>query len=130
MRATAVLRPGLRKVYSIDITGVDPKGVGTTQAKRAVQEDRDQMVLTTTTDATLDSFGLVLLADDKRLQERRPRRPGRQPRPGGRPRCGEGPRQAQRRPHHRRPGRHEPAGGQLAPAAGRRRRAYLKDRAC
>ncbi|MFF7091955.1 ABC transporter substrate-binding protein [Streptomyces rubradiris] len=60
--------PGLRKVYGIDITGIDPKGVGTTQAKRAVQQGRDQMALTTTTDATLDSFGLVLLADDKRLQ--------------------------------------------------------------
>ncbi|MFH9399366.1 ABC transporter substrate-binding protein [Streptomyces sp. NPDC017638] len=60
--------PGLRRVYGIDITGIDPKGVGTTQAKRAVQQGRDQMVLTTTTDATLDSFGLVLLADDKRLQ--------------------------------------------------------------
>lgn len=60
--------PGLRKVYGIDITGVDPKGVGTTQAKRAVQNGRDQMVLTTTTDATLDEFGLVLLADDKHLQ--------------------------------------------------------------
>lgn len=60
--------PGLKKVYGIDITGVDPKGVGTTQAKRAVQEGRDQMVLTTTTDATLDSFGLVLLADDGHLQ--------------------------------------------------------------
>ncbi|MFG2357183.1 ABC transporter substrate-binding protein [Streptomyces sp. NPDC048521] len=60
--------PGLKKVYGIDITGVDPKGVGTTQAKRAVQDGRDQMVLTTTTDATLDEFGLVLLADDKHLQ--------------------------------------------------------------
>ncbi|WP_336109522.1 ABC transporter substrate-binding protein [Streptomyces sp. PTD9-10] len=60
--------PGLRKVYGIDITGVDPKGVGTTQAKRAVQDGRDQMVLTTSTDATLDRFGLVLLADDKHLQ--------------------------------------------------------------
>ncbi|MFJ9817653.1 ABC transporter substrate-binding protein [Streptomyces sp. NPDC101151] len=60
--------PGLKKVYGIDITGVDPKGVGTTQAKRAVQEGRDQMVLTTSTDATLDQFGLVLLADDKHLQ--------------------------------------------------------------
>jgi osmoprotectant transport system substrate-binding protein len=58
----------LRKTYGIDITGVDPKGVGTTQAKRAVQSGRDQMVLTTTTDATLDDFGLVLLADDKHLQ--------------------------------------------------------------
>lgn len=60
--------PGLRKTYGIDITGVDPKGVGTTQAKRAVQNGQDQMVLTTTTDATLDEFGLVLLADDKHLQ--------------------------------------------------------------
>ncbi|KUM99896.1 ABC transporter substrate-binding protein [Streptomyces yokosukanensis] len=60
--------PGLKKVYGIDVIGVDPKGVGTTQAKRAVQEGRDQMVLTTTTDATLDQFGLVLLADDKHLQ--------------------------------------------------------------
>ncbi|MDR3083708.1 MAG: ABC transporter substrate-binding protein [Streptomyces sp.] len=60
--------PGLKRTYGIDITGVDPKGVGTTQAKRAVQSGPDQMVLTTTTDATLDEFGLVLLADDKHLQ--------------------------------------------------------------
>ncbi|MFF5013226.1 ABC transporter substrate-binding protein [Streptomyces sp. NPDC001165] len=60
--------PGLKKVYGIDITGIDPKGVGTTQAKRAVQDGRDQMVLTTTTDATLDQFGLLLLADDRHLQ--------------------------------------------------------------
>ncbi|WP_409467724.1 ABC transporter substrate-binding protein [Streptomyces sp. HC307] len=60
--------PGLKKTYGIDITAVDPKGVGTTQAKRAVQSGQDQMVLTTTTDATLDEFGLVLLADDKHLQ--------------------------------------------------------------
>ncbi|MFE7461361.1 ABC transporter substrate-binding protein [Streptomyces sp. NPDC057554] len=60
--------PGLRKTYGIDIVAVDPKGVGTTQAKQAVQNGQDQMVLTTTTDATLDQFGLVLLADDKQLQ--------------------------------------------------------------
>ncbi|MGH4030098.1 ABC transporter substrate-binding protein [Actinomycetota bacterium Odt1-20B] len=60
--------PGLKKVYGIDITGVDPKGVGTTQAKKAVQSGQDQMVLTTTTDATLGQFGLVLLEDDKHLQ--------------------------------------------------------------
>ncbi|MFJ7945199.1 ABC transporter substrate-binding protein [Streptomyces sp. NPDC096354] len=59
---------GLKKTYGIDITAVDPKGVGTTRAKQAVQSGRDQMVLTTTTDATLDNFGLVLLADDKHLQ--------------------------------------------------------------
>ncbi|MFJ3582167.1 ABC transporter substrate-binding protein [Streptomyces sp. NPDC090127] len=60
--------PGLRETYGIDVTAVDPKGVGTTQAKQAVQSGQDQMVLTTTTDATLDEFGLVLLADDKHLQ--------------------------------------------------------------
>ncbi|GGT15089.1 glycine/betaine ABC transporter permease [Streptomyces purpureus] len=60
--------PGLRKTYGIDVTGVDPKGVGTTQAKQAVQGGQVQMVLTTTTDATLDDFGLVLLTDDKHLQ--------------------------------------------------------------
>ncbi|WP_328875656.1 ABC transporter substrate-binding protein [Streptomyces sp. NBC_00287] len=60
--------PGLKETYGIDVTGVDPKGVGTTQAKQAVQSGQDQMVLTTTTDATLDEFGLVLLADDKHLQ--------------------------------------------------------------
>ncbi|WP_018487604.1 MULTISPECIES: ABC transporter substrate-binding protein [unclassified Streptomyces] len=60
--------PGLRKTYGIDIVAVDPKGVGTTPAKQAVQNGQDQMVLTTTTDATLDRFGLVLLADDKKLQ--------------------------------------------------------------
>ncbi|MGW3105352.1 ABC transporter substrate-binding protein [Streptomyces sp. NPDC001100] len=60
--------PGLKNTYGIDITAVDPKGVGTTQAKSAVQSGQDQMVLTTTTDATLDEFGLVLLADDKHLQ--------------------------------------------------------------
>ncbi|MET9661137.1 ABC transporter substrate-binding protein [Streptomyces sp. NPDC006510] len=60
--------PGLKKTYGIRVTAVDPKGVGTTQAKQAVQNGQDQMVLTTTTDATLDDFGLVLLADDKHLQ--------------------------------------------------------------
>ncbi|MFI6335697.1 ABC transporter substrate-binding protein [Streptomyces sp. NPDC050535] len=60
--------PGLKKTYGIDITAVDPKGVGTTQAKLAVRNGQDQMVLTTTTDATLGDFGLVLLDDDKHLQ--------------------------------------------------------------
>ncbi len=60
--------PGLKKTYGIDITGIDPKGVGTTQSKQAVKNGSDQMVLTTTTDATLSDFGLVLLQDDKKLQ--------------------------------------------------------------
>ncbi|WP_407287455.1 ABC transporter substrate-binding protein [Streptomyces sp. BP-8] len=61
-------KPGLERAYGIDITGLDPKGVGTPQAKQAVKDGTDQLVLTTTTDATLDNFGLVLLKDDKKLQ--------------------------------------------------------------
>ncbi|MET9430538.1 MULTISPECIES: ABC transporter substrate-binding protein [unclassified Streptomyces] len=60
--------PGLKKTYGIDVTGIDPKGVGTPQAKQAVKDGTDQLVLTTTTDATLEQFGLVLLEDDKKLQ--------------------------------------------------------------
>lgn len=60
--------PGLKSVYGIDVTAIDPKGVGTTQSKQAVKDGSDQVVLTTTTDATLDQFGLVLLTDDKHLQ--------------------------------------------------------------
>ncbi|MGW6457407.1 ABC transporter substrate-binding protein [Streptomyces sp. NPDC055078] len=58
--------PGLKKVYGIDVTGVDPKGVGTPQSKQAVKDGVDQLVLTTTTDAVMD--GLVFLEDDKKLQ--------------------------------------------------------------
>ncbi|MFF8610309.1 ABC transporter substrate-binding protein [Streptomyces sp. NPDC015346] len=60
--------PGLKKTYGIDVTGIDPKGVGTPQSKQAVKDGVDQLVLTTTTDATVDSFGLVFLTDDKKLQ--------------------------------------------------------------
>ncbi|MFD0367107.1 ABC transporter substrate-binding protein [Streptomyces sp. NPDC127114] len=60
--------PGLKKTYGIDVTGVDPRGVGTPQAKQAVKDGIDQLVLTTTTDATVESFGLVFLQDDKKLQ--------------------------------------------------------------
>lgn len=60
--------PGLKKTYGIDVSGIDPKGVGTPQGKQAVKDGVDQLALTTTTDATLDSFGLVLLEDDKKLQ--------------------------------------------------------------
>ncbi|WP_329393349.1 ABC transporter substrate-binding protein [Streptomyces albidoflavus] len=60
--------PGLKKTYGIDVTGIDPKGVGTPQAKQAVKNGTDQLVLTTTTDATLANYDLVLLEDDKKLQ--------------------------------------------------------------
>ncbi|MEU4212098.1 ABC transporter substrate-binding protein [Streptomyces sp. NPDC026206] len=61
-------RPGLEKTYGIDIAGIDPLEVGSTQAKQAVKDGKDQLLLTTTTDATLEQFGLVLLQDDKKLQ--------------------------------------------------------------
>ncbi|TRV81808.1 ABC transporter substrate-binding protein [Streptomyces sp. 130] len=60
--------PGLEKTYGIDVTGIDPKGVGTPQAKQAVKDGKDQLVLTTTTDAVLDTYDLVFLDDDKKLQ--------------------------------------------------------------
>ncbi|MEI7030516.1 ABC transporter substrate-binding protein [Streptomyces pratensis] len=58
--------PGLKKTYGIDVTGIDPKGVGTPQSKQAVRDGKVQLVLTTTTDAVMD--GLVFLEDDKNLQ--------------------------------------------------------------
>ncbi|MFF5567983.1 ABC transporter substrate-binding protein [Streptomyces sp. NPDC012623] len=60
--------PGLKKTYGIDVAGIDPKGVGTPQSKQAVKDGVDQLVLSSTTDGTLDSFGLVVLEDDKKLQ--------------------------------------------------------------
>lgn len=60
--------PGLKKTYGIDVTGIDPAGVGTPQSKQAVKDGKDQLVLTTTTDAVLAPYGLVLLEDDKKLQ--------------------------------------------------------------
>ncbi|MFH8619859.1 ABC transporter substrate-binding protein [Streptomyces sp. NPDC017979] len=58
--------PGLKEKYGIDVTGIDPKGVGTPQSKQAARDGDVQLVLTTTTDAVMD--GLVFLADDKKLQ--------------------------------------------------------------
>lgn len=60
--------PGLKKTYGIDVAGIDPKGVGTPQAKQSVQDGANQMVLTSTTDGTLAGYDLVVLEDDKKLQ--------------------------------------------------------------
>ncbi|MCK8677866.1 MULTISPECIES: ABC transporter substrate-binding protein [Streptomyces] len=60
--------PGLEKTYGIDVAGIDAKGVGSVPSKQAVKDGSAQLVLTTTTDATLEQFGLVLLEDDKKLQ--------------------------------------------------------------
>ncbi|MER6911070.1 ABC transporter substrate-binding protein [Streptomyces sp. NPDC000594] len=58
--------PGLKSEYGIEVSGIDPKGVGTPQSKQAVRDGAAQLVLTTTTDAVID--GLVFLEDDKKLQ--------------------------------------------------------------
>ena len=68
--------PGLKKTYGIDVTGIDPKGVGTPQSKQAVKDGTDQLVLTTTTDAVLD--GLVCPRGRQEAPERGQRPSGGQ----------------------------------------------------
>lgn len=60
--------PGLKKTYGIKVSKVDPLGVDTQQSKQAVKQGADQLALVLTTDATVDSAGLVILKDDKGLQ--------------------------------------------------------------
>ena len=59
---------GLEEVYGLDITEDLPLGFGTVQNKQAVVEGRAQLGLAGTTDATLGALGLVVLEDDKQLQ--------------------------------------------------------------
>jgi osmoprotectant transport system substrate-binding protein len=61
-------QPGLEKTYGLKISQVLPLGFGSPQAKQAVTSGKADLVLTGTTDATLDQLGLVLLEDDKGLQ--------------------------------------------------------------
>jgi osmoprotectant transport system substrate-binding protein len=60
--------PGLEQTYGLNITEVLPKGYGSADTKNAVKEGTAQLGLTGTTDGTLETFGLVLLEDDKGLQ--------------------------------------------------------------
>lgn len=60
--------PGLKKVYGIKSKGVDPLGVDTIQTKQAVAKGTDQLALVLTTDANVSNQGLVVLKDDKHLQ--------------------------------------------------------------
>ncbi len=62
-------QPGLEKTYGLKISQVLPLGFGSPQAKQAVTSGKADLVLTGTTDATLDQLGLVLLEDDKGLQQ-------------------------------------------------------------
>ncbi|WP_062210483.1 ABC transporter substrate-binding protein [Streptomyces sp. NBRC 109706] len=62
-------QPGLENTYGIDVAEIVPLGVGTVQAKQAVQRGDAELALVSTTDAVLDDFGLVTLEDDQNLQQ-------------------------------------------------------------
>jgi osmoprotectant transport system substrate-binding protein len=59
---------GLRELYGITITQDLPLGFGSVQNKQAVVQGRAQLGLSGTTDGTLGDLGLVVLEDDKGLQ--------------------------------------------------------------
>lgn len=59
---------GLKKLYGIKITQDLPLGFGSVQNKQAVVQGRAQLGLSGTTDGTLGDLGLVVLEDDKGLQ--------------------------------------------------------------
>ena len=65
--ARVFCKAGLERTYRFRVT-VAPLGYGTTAAKEAVADGKADLALTATTDGTLDQLGLVLLADDLRLQ--------------------------------------------------------------
>ena len=59
---------GLRETYGIQITEDLPLGFGSVQNKQAVVQGQAQLGLSGTTDGTLGDLGLVVLEDDKGLQ--------------------------------------------------------------
>jgi len=61
-------KPGLQKTYNIKIGKILPLGFDSLPVKQAVKTDKAQLGLVATTDATLSDFGLVILTDDKHLQ--------------------------------------------------------------
>ncbi|MEX5635971.1 ABC transporter substrate-binding protein [Parafrankia sp. FMc2] len=60
--------PGLVRVYGIRISGIIETGVATAQTKAAVRDDIAQLGLVLTTDATVADYDLVVLTDDRKLQ--------------------------------------------------------------
>ena len=59
---------GLEGTYGIKITGFEPTGFGTAETKDDLVKGNTQLGLVGTTDATLEKLGLVILTDDKHLQ--------------------------------------------------------------
>lgn len=61
-------QPGLEQTYGLTIEKVDPLGVDSIQTKQSVQQGDNDLALVLTTDATVEDYGLVVLEDDKNLQ--------------------------------------------------------------
>jgi osmoprotectant transport system substrate-binding protein len=61
-------QPGLEKTYGIRISEIVRTGVDTPQTKAAVKAGTAQVGLVLTTDATVGDYDLVVLTDDKKLQ--------------------------------------------------------------
>jgi osmoprotectant transport system substrate-binding protein len=59
---------GLEETYGIKISGFEPTGFGSQATKDDLVKGVTQLGSVGTTDATLDSLGLVILEDDKHLQ--------------------------------------------------------------
>ncbi len=59
---------GLTDVYGIDVTKVLPLGFASAQTYESVIDGEAQLGLTSTTDGTLESQGLLLLEDDQAIQ--------------------------------------------------------------
>jgi osmoprotectant transport system substrate-binding protein len=59
---------GLEKVYGLDIHKFEPLGFGTTQTNNALKSGEVNLGQVGTSDGSLDSLGLVVLADDKNLE--------------------------------------------------------------
>jgi osmoprotectant transport system substrate-binding protein len=60
--------PGLKSTYHINVTGLTPLDFDSLPLKKAVTGGQDQLGEVSTTDATLSQLGLVVLTDDKHLQ--------------------------------------------------------------
>lgn len=59
---------GLTEDYGIDVTEFLPLGFASADVFKSVADDESQLGLTSTTDGTLESQGMVLLEDDKQIQ--------------------------------------------------------------
>ncbi len=59
---------GLKQLYGMNITKFEPLGFGTTQTKNALKKGEVNLGQVGTSDGSLNTYGLVVLADDKHLE--------------------------------------------------------------